>query len=133
MLKSVYHDWLNKVEKIIPINIQGKLFLIGFLIIITTFFINILETRKLNKEFFNLKLVNKIDNITFNKSGYHYKINKNWYIVKHPIVNYLSVGDSIIKDSNSLYVKIKNKNEIKWDSEVRRNIIFFQVYQDMGN
>ena len=61
------------------------------------------------------------------EDGYHYKINKEWYKIKNEIVNYISVGDSILKKANSFEIMIKESNKVKWNSKVNKNIIFYEI------
>jgi hypothetical protein len=86
---------------------------------------SLIESNTMNETFYGIDLSDKVESITLEENGFHFKIGKNWYLLKHPIVNYLSIGDSILKKPNSLYVKVKDSNnKVKWESEVRKNIIF---------
>lgn len=125
MLESEnYKHLLSQVNKVFPIS-KWNYFFIPITIIILLYIINIsLNGNNLNKEFFNLKLKSTITNIERRENGFCYNIDSNWYLIKHPIVNYIEIGDSILKDPKSLDILIKNNVEVKWNREVKKNIVF---------
>jgi hypothetical protein len=119
-----YQNLFNKVDKVFP-NMKWDYFFIPFFIIVIIYFSFItLQSNKLNKEFYNIKLKATITNIERKEDGFYYYINSDWYHIKHPIVNYISIGDSILKEAQSLHIQVKNNNEVKWDSEVKKSIVF---------
>ena len=122
-----YQDLFNKVDRVFPI-VKWNYFFIPFIIIVIIYFSFItLQGNELNEEYYNAKLKATIINIERRENGFHYYINSDWYHIKHPIVNYISIGDSILKEAQSLHIQVKNDDEVKWDSEVRKNIVFEKV------
>lgn len=127
MIKSTYHYWLNKLDKVFPIAKLG-VFFGAFVIISVIIFIALsLKGSGLNEEYYNANLKNKVQEIELKDNGFHYKINSSWYLIKHPIVNYIELGDSIIKEPQSLRIQVKNQSKVKWDKEVKKNIVFRKV------
>lgn len=133
MLRSSYNYWKGILDKLIPIKYQGYIFLLSFLIIIPMWIIGSLEKDQTNKIFYNLELYGKVNDIILKENGYHYKIDSNWYLIKHIIVKHIEIGDSIIKESNSLDIIIKGTNKIKWNSNVKKNIYFRIIRSEKRN
>lgn len=127
MIKSTYYYWLNKLDKVFPIAKLGVFF--GVFVVISVIIVIALSIKGsgLNKEYYDANLKNEVQEIELRDNGFHYKINSSWYLIKHPIVNYIEVGDSIIKESQSLHIQIKSLSKVKWDKEVRKNIVFRKV------
>lgn len=124
MVKSAYYYWKDILDKSIPEKVQGYLFFVAFIIIVIASYLTISKEGGLNKEFYSAAFRDRINNISLKGDGFHYKIGGNWYLVKHKIVNHMSVGDSIIKGDSSFHVIIKDSNRIKWDKSVNRHVIF---------
>ena len=124
MLRSNYNYWKGVLDKIIPLKYQGYFFLLSLIIIALAMALNNSEKNKSNQDFFNLELKDRISEIVEREDGFHYRIDSNWYLIKHIIVKHISIGDSIHKDSNSLDLLIKGPNSIKWNSSVNKDIIF---------
>lgn len=120
-------DLLNEIDKAFPID-KMNYFFIPFIIIITLLFsyLSIVEARR-NDDFFPKSFTTKIVEIEHRDNGFHYKLDTNWYLIKHPIVEHIAVGDSILKEPQSLYLLIKNTFEVKGEGEVSKNIIFQKV------
>lgn len=133
MLRSSYYHWKGVMDKIIPIKYQGYIFLIGFIIIVPMWIMDNLEKDEINKKFYQLELNGRVGDIIHRENGYHYKIDSNWYLIKHIIVKHIEIGDSIQKDSNSLELLIKGTNNIKWNSSVKRNIYFRFISSEKKN
>lgn len=124
MIKSTYNYWKDILDKIIPVKIQGYIFLVAFVFIITATYLTTIKNNELNKEFYTIGFNDRINDSSRKSDGIHYKIGANWYLVKHKIVNQMIIGDSIYKEPNSLHLIIKNSNRIKWDRDVNQSIIF---------
>jgi len=124
MVKSAYYYWKDLLDKTIPEKVQGYLFFIAFIIIVIASYLTISKVSTLNKQFYSVAFHDRINNISLKEDGFHYEIGGNWYLVKHKIVNYMSVGDSIIKEDSSFHVVVKDSNRIKWNKSVNRNVIF---------
>ena len=127
MFKSTFNYWQEKIDSIIPQKYNIYIFLGAFIIIVLTQILNAPDNEKLDQEFYKFELVDRINEINHKENGFNYKIGASWYLIKHPLVNHMSVGDSIFKDSNSFYLVVRNNNIVIWDSEVRKNIIFRRV------
>lgn len=125
MKNFTLYYWYNKYQKEIPSSVSRKIFYSSLFIILVMIIFSLIESNTINKTFYKLDLSDKVENIILEENGFHFKIGKNWYLLKHPIVKYLSIGDSILKKPNSLYVIVKDSNNVvKWESEVRKNIYF---------
>lgn len=110
MIKSTYNYWKDILDKIIPVKIQGYIFLVAFVFIITATYLTTIKNNELNKEFYTIGFNDRINDSSRKSDGFHYKIGANWYLVKHKIVNQMIIGDSIYKEPNSLHLIIKNSN-----------------------
>jgi len=128
MFKSTINYWQVKIDSIIPGKYNIYIFLGAFIIIVITQLFNAPDNEKIDQDFYKLELVERINEINHKKNGFNFRIGTSWYLIKHPLVDYMSIGDSIFKDSNSLYLIVRNNNIVRWDSEVRKNIIFKRVY-----
>jgi len=124
MFKSIFNYWKGVLDKIIPAQYQGYIFLLSLIIIALALTLNNNEKDKNNQDFYKLELKSRISEIIEKEDGFHYRIDSNWYLIKHIIVKHISIGDSILKDSNSLDIIIKGPKRIKWNSAVNRDIIF---------
>ena len=133
MLRSSYYYWKGVMDKIIPIKYQGYIFLLSFIIIIPFWVMDNLENDEINKRFYQLEINGIVSDIVHKENGYHYKIDSNWFLIKHIIVKHIEIGDSIQKDSNSLELLIKGTNNIKWNSSVKRNIYFRIISSEKKN
>ncbi len=89
-----------------------------------------MKSSELNKDFYSIGFIDRINDISLKDDGFHYEIGSNWFLVKNRMVNQMRIGDSIYKKPNSLHVIIKDSNRIKWDGEVNRNIIFKQIVSE---
>lgn len=129
-MKSAYNFWLNKLNKVFSIRKMEMFFGIIVFFIIAAFLIMSIMTNKENKEFYNIRLVGTVRKIDLRDNGFYYKIDLDWYLIKHPIVSQIALGDSIIKEPKSYHILIKNNYEIKWNKSVRKNIVFSQATPD---
>lgn len=73
-----------------------------------------------NKIFYQTSIIGTVTDVYRDEEDVWYQIGKNWYIIINPLVNNLSIGDSIIKKSDSYKIvifrdsiHIKNRGEIK--------------------
>lgn len=120
-------ELFDKADKVFPIKKWNYLY-IPFLIIVVIYFAYLsIKEGKTNNDFYSLRLKSKTEKIEQRQNGYHYRLDTTWYLIKHPIVNYIELGDSIIKEPQSLHIQIKRQSKVIWDSEVRKNIVFRKV------
>jgi hypothetical protein len=126
-IRETHSNLLKQIDKIFPISEWGKFFIPIIIFIIISLVLLINKDTKFNNEFYNLGLNYKVNNIERVKKGFIFQIDTNWYIIKHPIISHISEGDSIIKEPNSLLIKIKYNNIIKWEDEVPKDIIFRKI------
>jgi hypothetical protein len=120
-------ELFDKADKVFPIRKWNYLYIpFIFIAIIYFSYLSINEGRT-NDDFYSLRLKAKTEKIEQRQNGFHYRLDTTWYLIKHPIVNYIVLGDSIIKEPQSLHIQIKRQSKVKWDKEVRKNIIFRKV------
>ena len=95
---------------------------------ILMFLLSIRESTKTNKDFFNVKLEGRINEIYEEQKESFFLIDSNWYVIKDEMINIICVGDSILKNDSSYIIIIKDNinNKIKFQEDVK-SIIFEEV------
>ncbi len=126
-MRYTYNYWLDKISQIVPNSVLRGTFYIMPIFLILIFVWMTIVNYKVNDEYFNNNIHGKVDTIILTDEGFNYRIDSIWYLIKHPIVNHIEIGDLIEKDAKSLRITIKNNRETKVDGEVRGNIIFYKI------
>lgn len=123
--------YLNKLfkeaEKIVPFKRLLPFFLFLFVIGAVFVFLQIINSKMPNKDFFKVELNGLIHEIKYKPKNNYFQIGSKWYLIKDECIVHISIGDSINKPKDSYMLKIYNKqSNIKWQGEVQ-NLIFRQV------
>ena len=124
IIKATYNRIFKQINKVFPAS-RADYFFIPFIISVFIFcLILTLKESRLSEPFYSISFSSTVDEIEKRKEGYYYKIDMHWYLINNPIINFISVGDSILKKPESFHIKIKDANRIKWDDVVNKNINF---------
>ena len=110
----------KEAEKIIPFKrilpFLILLFLIGIGMIVSVIF----KSMSQNQAFYKTRLNGIVNEIEQRPKENYYKIESEWYLIKHEIIDEIALGDSIDKIENSnILVLFDDQSNLKWHGEVK--------------
>lgn len=73
-----------------------------------------------NDLFYATEIVGTINEVKSLPKANFYKIDKQWYLIRDEVIDYLSMGDSVYKEPESYYLQIYDSHSMpKWKGEVK--------------
>jgi len=122
-------ELFETANKIVPFRKLMPMYIVlgimGFITILGV----ILDSALPNKDFYHVTLIGRINDIHKEPKDTYFLIDHNWYLIKNECVNYMSIGDSLIKKKNSYTFTILggiHSEQVKFQQEVKR-LVFKKV------
>lgn len=113
-----------EAEKIVPFRKILPYFLALFIAATIYGFLNLITKLLPNKEYYTTEVIGKVQKIEEKDNNVYFFIGSKVFLIKDEILVHISVGDSLVKHSESYQIIIyDSRNEIKVIKENKRIIL----------
>jgi hypothetical protein len=113
-----------EAEKIVPFRKILPYFLALFIAATIFGFLNLIIKLLPNKEYYLTEVIGKVQKIEEKDNNVYFFIGSKVFLIKDEVLVHLSVGDSLVKHSESYQIIVYNsRNEIKVVKENKRIIL----------